>query len=92
MDEDAARLGIEKPDAEPRATQYVQGMLDMIETLRGHGLAYEATNVGRSSFSRARKSPGRRYSRQPRVRWVSFDRRAAAGCALVDDGSDSLEQ
>ena len=35
MDEDAAALGIEKPDHEPRATQYVPGMLDMIETLRG---------------------------------------------------------
>src|SRR3970040_1995045 len=30
MDEDAAALGIEKPDFEPRATQYVEGMLDMI--------------------------------------------------------------
>jgi cysteinyl-tRNA synthetase len=56
MDEDAARLGIEKPDAEPRATQYVQGMLDMIETLRGHGLAYEAGN-GDVNYS-VRKFPG----------------------------------
>lgn len=42
MDEDAAALGIEKPDHEPRATQYVQGMLDMIEVLRQRGLAYTA--------------------------------------------------
>jgi cysteinyl-tRNA synthetase len=42
MDEDAAALGIEKPDHEPRATQYVQGMLDMIELLRQKGLAYQA--------------------------------------------------
>ena len=42
MDEDAAALGVEKPDHEPRATQYVQGMLDMIETLRQRGLAYTA--------------------------------------------------
>jgi cysteinyl-tRNA synthetase len=44
MDEDAAALGIEKPDFEPRATQYVQGMLDMIGVLRDRGLAYEAGN------------------------------------------------
>jgi cysteinyl-tRNA synthetase len=42
MDEDAAALGIEKPDHEPRATQYVQGMLDMIEVLLQKGLAYQA--------------------------------------------------
>ena len=44
MDEDAAALGIEKPDFEPRATQYVQGMLDMIEVLRRKGLAYVASD------------------------------------------------
>ena len=44
MDEDAAALGIEKPDHEPRATQYVQGMLDMIEVLRARGLAYQASD------------------------------------------------
>ncbi len=44
MDEDAAALGIEKPDREPRATQYVQGMLDMIEVLRQRGLAYQASD------------------------------------------------
>jgi cysteinyl-tRNA synthetase len=44
MDEDAAALGIEKPDHEPRATQYVQGMLDMIEVLRKNGLAYQASD------------------------------------------------
>ncbi|HSN40069.1 MAG TPA: cysteine--tRNA ligase, partial [Burkholderiales bacterium] len=44
MDEDAAALGIEKPDAEPRATQYVAGMIDMIRELEQRGLAYEAAN------------------------------------------------
>ncbi len=44
MDEDAAALGVEKPDHEPRATQYVQGMLDMIEVLRLKGLAYQASD------------------------------------------------
>jgi cysteinyl-tRNA synthetase len=44
MDEDAAALGIEKPDHEPRATQYVQGMLQMIGTLHARGLAYQASD------------------------------------------------
>jgi cysteinyl-tRNA synthetase len=56
MDEDAAALGIEKPDFEPRATQYVQGMLDMIGVLRDRGLAYEAGN-GDVNYS-VRKFPG----------------------------------
>ena len=34
MDEDAAALGVQKPDHEPRATQYIGGMLDMIEALQ----------------------------------------------------------
>jgi cysteinyl-tRNA synthetase len=42
MDEDAAALGVEKPDHEPRATQYVDGMLDMIGKLEQRGLAYRA--------------------------------------------------
>ena len=44
MDEDAAALGVEKPDFEPRATQYVPGMIQMIETLIHKGLAYVAAN------------------------------------------------
>ncbi len=42
MNEDAAALGVAKPDAEPRATEYVPGMLDVIEVLRQKGLAYQA--------------------------------------------------
>ena len=37
MDEDAAALGIQKPDLEPRATQYVDGMLEMINVLEARG-------------------------------------------------------
>ena len=44
MDEDAAALGIEKPDAEPRATGHVAAMLDMIRALETRGLAYQAPN------------------------------------------------
>jgi cysteinyl-tRNA synthetase len=44
MDEDAAALGVEKPDAEPRATQYIAQMVHIIEALVRKGLAYRADN------------------------------------------------
>lgn len=44
MDEDAAALGVEKPDFEPRATRYVPGMIKMIQTLIDKGLAYVAAS------------------------------------------------
>ncbi|BCB27967.1 cysteine--tRNA ligase [Sulfurimicrobium lacus] len=42
MDEDAAALGVQKPAHEPRATQYVPGMIAMIQALMDNGLAYVA--------------------------------------------------
>jgi cysteinyl-tRNA synthetase len=42
MDEDAARLAVQKPDHEPRATQYIPEMLGMIDALERRGLAYRA--------------------------------------------------
>ena len=56
MDEDCAALGIEKPDFEPRATQHVPGMLDMIGALERRELAYQADN-GDVNYS-VRKFPG----------------------------------
>lgn len=44
MDEDSAKLGIIRPDIEPRATEHVQGMLDMISKLIEKGFAYQANN------------------------------------------------
>ena len=44
MDEDSAKLGIIRPDLEPRATEHVQGMLDMISQLIEKGFAYQASN------------------------------------------------
>ncbi len=44
MDEDAARLGVQKPDAEPRATQHVPAMLEMIGRLESRSLAYRAAS------------------------------------------------
>jgi cysteinyl-tRNA synthetase len=42
MNEDAAALGVQKPDHEPRATQYVPQMQDLIARLEQKGLAYRA--------------------------------------------------
>jgi cysteinyl-tRNA synthetase len=44
MNEDADALGIERPDHEPRATEHVPGMLEMIRQLEIRELAYPATN------------------------------------------------
>jgi cysteinyl-tRNA synthetase len=44
MDEDAAALGVQKPDHEPRATQYVPQMLELIERLERRGLAYASAS------------------------------------------------
>ncbi|MEF8713309.1 MAG: cysteine--tRNA ligase [Accumulibacter sp.] len=56
MNEDAAALGVEKPDHEPRATQYIPQMLGLIDLLEKNGLAYQAT-TGDVNFS-VRKFPG----------------------------------
>ena len=44
MHEDEAKLGVLRPDVEPRATEYVAEMLAMIQTLEIRGLAYQAAN------------------------------------------------
>jgi cysteinyl-tRNA synthetase len=56
MDEDAAALGVEKPDHEPRATQYVPQMLDMIRRLEERKLAYQSAS-GDVNFP-VRRFPG----------------------------------
>ena len=44
MYRDFDALGIERPQHDPRATDYVPQMLDIIATLEGKGLAYRADN------------------------------------------------
>ena len=44
MHEDERALGVLPPDHEPRATEYVAQMLDMIAQLESRGLAYPAPN------------------------------------------------
>ncbi len=56
MNEDNAALGVETPDFEPRATDYVAGMQEMIVLLERRGLAYRAGS-GDVNYS-VRKFPG----------------------------------
>jgi cysteinyl-tRNA synthetase len=44
MHEDADALGVLRPDHEPRATEYVPEMLDLIGKLENNGLAYKAVD------------------------------------------------
>jgi cysteinyl-tRNA synthetase len=44
MDEDSAKLGVLRPDIEPKATEFVDGMIKMITTLIDKGFAYPAAN------------------------------------------------
>jgi cysteinyl-tRNA synthetase len=56
MHEDLGALGIQPPDLEPRATQHVGAMLELIERLQHKGLAYQADG-GDVNFS-VRSFPG----------------------------------
>jgi cysteinyl-tRNA synthetase len=42
--EDSARLGLLRPDAQPRATRFIAPMLDLIERLEEKKLAYRGSN------------------------------------------------
>lgn len=44
MDEDAEKLGVIRPDSEPRATTHIDAMIQMISTLVEKGHAYVAEN------------------------------------------------
>jgi len=44
MHEDADKLGVLRPDVEPKATDYIAGMVDMISQLIANGNAYPADN------------------------------------------------
>lgn len=44
MNEDAERLNVIRPDVEPRATEFIAGMVDMITSLIAKGHAYHASN------------------------------------------------
>jgi cysteinyl-tRNA synthetase len=79
MHEDVAALGIEPPTMEPRATEYVPQMLDMIGKLQSRGLAYQASN-GDMNFA-VRQFPG--YGK---LSGKSLDDLRAGERVAVDDG------
>jgi cysteinyl-tRNA synthetase len=78
MDEDAAALGVEKPDHEPRATQYVPQMLDLIGKLERKELAYQS---GSGDMNYA----VRRFSGYGKLSGKSLDELRAGERVEVDD-------
>ncbi|WP_016855012.1 cysteine--tRNA ligase [Halomonas smyrnensis] len=56
MHEDEGRLGVLRPDAEPRATQHLDEIVSMIQTLIDKGYAYAADNG--DVYYRVRKFDG----------------------------------
>ena len=85
MHEDYDRLNILRPDHEPRATQYVQGMIELAERLIKKGHAYLASNgdvmYSVASFEPYGKLSGKRLA----------DLRAGARIEVEDAKRDPLD-
>lgn len=79
MHEDIAALGIEPPTHEPRATEYVGQMLDLIGKLEGKGLAYRATH-GDVNYA------VRKFEGYGKLSGKSLDQLRAGERVAVDDG------
>ena len=85
LQQDTDALGLERPTAQPRATEYVPQMLDMIATLETKGLGYRSTN-GDVNFA-VRKFPG--YGK---LSGKSIDQlRAGERVAVLDGKEDPLD-
>jgi cysteinyl-tRNA synthetase len=85
MHRDIGALGVAPPTHEPRATDYVPQMLDMIGTLKAKGLAYRSTS-GDVNFA-VRKFPG--YGK---LSGKSLDElRAGERVAVLDGKQDPLD-
>jgi cysteinyl-tRNA synthetase len=81
MHQDIDTLGIERPTIEPRATEYVPQMLDLIGRLQAKGLAYQASS-GDVNYS-VRKFPG--YGK---LSGKSLDELRAGERVAVQDGKE----
>jgi cysteinyl-tRNA synthetase len=81
MYRDFDALGIERPTYDPRATDYVPQMLDIVRTLEGKGLAYR-TPSGDVNFA-VRRFPG--YGK---LSGKSLDELQAGERVAVSDGKD----
>ncbi|MCA3129794.1 MAG: cysteine--tRNA ligase [Betaproteobacteria bacterium] len=85
MHEDADALGVLRPDHEPRATDYVPQMLEMIGALERNGLAYRAANQD-VCFS------VRRFARYGRLSGKSLDElRAGERVDVAEGKQDPLD-
>ncbi len=85
LQQDADALGLERPTHQPRATEYVPQMLEMIATLESKGLGYRSTN-GDVNFA-VRKFPG--YGK---LSGKSIDQlRAGERVAVLDGKDDPLD-
>jgi len=79
MHEDIGALGIEPPTHEPRATEYVGQMLDLIGKLEANGLAYRASN-GDVNYA------VRKFEGYGKLSGKSLDQLRAGERVAVDDG------
>jgi cysteinyl-tRNA synthetase len=85
MHEDVAALGIEPPTHEPRATDYVPQMLDMIGTLERKGYAYRSPK-GDVNYA------VRKFDGYGKLSGKSIDElRAGERVAVLDDKDDPLD-
>ncbi|HEV7575576.1 MAG TPA: cysteine--tRNA ligase, partial [Caldimonas sp.] len=85
LQQDTDALGLERPTHQPRATEYVPQMLDMIATLEKKGLGYRSTN-GDVNFA-VRRFPG--YGK---LSGKSIDQlRAGERVAVLDGKEDPLD-
>lgn len=85
LHEDADALGIERPDFEPRATDYVPAMLTLITSLQNKGLAYASAD-GDMNFS------VRKFEGYGKLSGKSLDElRAGERVAAVQTKQDPLD-
>jgi cysteinyl-tRNA synthetase len=81
MHEDVAALGILPPTYEPRATEHVGKMLEIIGQLEGKGLAYRASN-GDVNYA------VRKFAGYGKLSGKSLDQLRAGERVAVDDGKE----
>jgi cysteinyl-tRNA synthetase len=81
MHADIARLGIESPTLEPRATDYVPQMLSLIRRLEDKGLAYRAAS-GDVNYA------VRKFAGYGKLSGKSLDELRAGERVAVQDGKD----
>ena len=84
MHEDCAKLGLQSPDREPRATEYIGPIIAMTQTLIDKGYAYVANN-GDVMYS------VRKFADYGRLSGKKIDDLRAGSRVQVDDAMDPLD-